>query len=154
MRSERSRWTNLKRVVHRPSAHSTTPGLTGSRVPATGPRRSRATRPRPELVRLVAVLRDHLLAPAEVGTVRPHAMEDAGQLACQGHLRPFHAAAPGNLQSPALEGRDAGGPGQHHVGCLVEGGAHHPIPNFAEDRKSTRLNSSHANISYAVFCLK
>src|SRR3712207_7077619 len=30
------------------------------------------------------------------------------------------------------------------------------IPNVApdEDRKSTRLNSSHANISYAVFCLK
>src|SRR3712207_7712722 len=26
--------------------------------------------------------------------------------------------------------------------------------NSAEDRKSTRLNSSHANISYAVFCLK
>src|SRR3712207_9260657 len=26
----------------------------------------------------------------------------------------------------------------------------HPEP----DRKSTRLNSSHANISYAVFCLK
>src|SRR3712207_8253254 len=25
---------------------------------------------------------------------------------------------------------------------------------FALDRKSTRLNSSHANISYAVFCLK
>src|SRR3712207_8628726 len=25
---------------------------------------------------------------------------------------------------------------------------------FFEDRKSTRLNSSHANISYAVFCLK
>src|SRR3712207_9335929 len=27
-------------------------------------------------------------------------------------------------------------------------------PFFREDRKSTRLNSSHANISYAVFCLK
>src|SRR3712207_8775237 len=27
-----------------------------------------------------------------------------------------------------------------------------PLPD--EDRKSTRLNSSHANISYAVFCLK
>src|SRR3712207_7586775 len=27
-------------------------------------------------------------------------------------------------------------------------------PSLAEDRKSTRLNSSHANISYAVFCLK
>src|SRR3712207_8476876 len=26
--------------------------------------------------------------------------------------------------------------------------------NYALDRKSTRLNSSHANISYAVFCLK
>src|SRR3712207_8803699 len=25
---------------------------------------------------------------------------------------------------------------------------------YAADRKSTRLNSSHANISYAVFCLK
>src|SRR3712207_8884516 len=25
---------------------------------------------------------------------------------------------------------------------------------FGRDRKSTRLNSSHANISYAVFCLK
>src|SRR3712207_8724819 len=34
-----------------------------------------------------------------------------------------------------------------------------PLPGVAvgggdEDRKSTRLNSSHANISYAVFCLK
>src|SRR3712207_7954421 len=27
-------------------------------------------------------------------------------------------------------------------------------PRVGEDRKSTRLNSSHANISYAVFCLK
>src|SRR3712207_7803529 len=28
------------------------------------------------------------------------------------------------------------------------------VPRTALDRKSTRLNSSHANISYAVFCLK
>src|SRR2546430_7311328 len=27
-------------------------------------------------------------------------------------------------------------------------------PASAEDRKSTRLNSSHSQISYAVFCLK
>src|SRR3712207_7184053 len=27
-------------------------------------------------------------------------------------------------------------------------------PDVVLDRKSTRLNSSHANISYAVFCLK
>src|SRR3712207_8438811 len=26
--------------------------------------------------------------------------------------------------------------------------------SYVEDRKSIRLNSSHANISYAVFCLK
>src|SRR3712207_8768640 len=33
----------------------------------------------------------------------------------------------------------------------------HEYPSYLElklDRKSTRLNSSHANISYAVFCLK
>src|SRR5437868_13209672 len=30
-----------------------------------------------------------------------------------------------------------------------------PVGSFhAEDRKSTRLNSSHVSISYAVFCLK
>src|SRR3712207_8909167 len=28
------------------------------------------------------------------------------------------------------------------------------MPELVLDRKSTRLNSSHANISYAVFCLK
>src|SRR3712207_7411246 len=30
----------------------------------------------------------------------------------------------------------------------------HPTRTPSQDRKSTRLNSSHANISYAVFCLK
>src|SRR5258707_6015077 len=29
-----------------------------------------------------------------------------------------------------------------------------PLMTEGGDRKSTRLNSSHANISYAVFCLK
>src|SRR3712207_8857644 len=29
-----------------------------------------------------------------------------------------------------------------------------PMEELLADRKSTRLNSSHANISYAVFCLK
>src|SRR2546427_8680160 len=28
------------------------------------------------------------------------------------------------------------------------------VAQIAEDRKSTRLNSSHSQISYAVFCLK
>src|SRR3712207_6881513 len=34
----------------------------------------------------------------------------------------------------------------------VEGGG--KVNRHRQDRKSTRLNSSHANISYAVFCLK
>src|SRR3712207_8469027 len=33
-------------------------------------------------------------------------------------------------------------------------GLYGALPLPPEDRKSTRLNSSHANISYAVFCLK
>src|SRR3712207_7807513 len=33
-------------------------------------------------------------------------------------------------------------------------GEHRAQQREAVDRKSTRLNSSHANISYAVFCLK
>src|SRR3712207_6740962 len=37
------------------------------------------------------------------------------------------------------------------LGTVVPGVAGTPAP---EDRKSTRLNSSHANTSYAVFCLK
>src|SRR5262250_3674541 len=32
--------------------------------------------------------------------------------------------------------------------------AHHSFAMFDQDRKSTRLNSSHRCISYAVFCLK
>src|SRR3712207_8837481 len=46
----------------------------------------------------------------------------------------------GYLQRPRCHGRDV--PLQHQTSHSVE------------DRKSTRLNSSHANISYAVFCLK
>src|SRR3712207_8314834 len=39
-----------------------------------------------------------------------------------------------------------------HLLPVLYGRAH--LPEDALDRKSTRLNSSHANISYAVFCLK
>src|SRR3712207_8736433 len=48
---------------------------------------------------------------------------------------------------------------------ILRGGRHEHYANYlpwlalsqkkgVQDRKSTRLNSSHANISYAVFCLK
>src|SRR3712207_7981182 len=52
-------------------------------------------------------------------------------------------------RAPAL------GPPPHRPGHLGPRGAHRPRRRvLQEDRKSTRLNSSHANISYAVFCLK
>src|SRR3712207_8991082 len=47
-----------------------------------------------------------------------------------------------------------------HPGRAGEDDAHARVPVLPgvvpaeRDRKSTRLNSSHANISYAVFCLK
>src|SRR5438067_5674636 len=60
-------------------------------------------------------------------------------------------------------GPTAGAPG----GCARSGGRHVPARRgggrlravrrrrqTARDRKSTRLNSSHVSISYAVFCLK
>src|SRR3712207_8542558 len=48
-------------------------------------------------------------------------------------------------------GADLAVHGHAHAGTekgVTAGGVH------VRDRKSTRLNSSHANISYAVFCLK
>src|SRR3989442_12949717 len=38
--------------------------------------------------------------------------------------------------------------------CLGDGGLPVVQPRAQPDRKSTRLNSSHVRISYAVFCLK
>src|SRR5258707_9598881 len=43
---------------------------------------------------------------------------------------------------------------EHAQGCRVEVGDLDVLGGRHLDRKSTRLNSSHANISYAVFCLK
>src|SRR3712207_1158194 len=40
------------------------------------------------------------------------------------------------------------------TGQLLLHSSHDSRHATAQDRKSTRLNSSHANISYAVFCLK
>src|SRR3712207_8974763 len=44
------------------------------------------------------------------------------------------------------------GPSLGLLGTLIPMGT--SLAALARDRKSTRLNSSHANISYAVFCLK
>src|SRR3712207_8855423 len=55
-----------------------------------------------------------------------------------------------------LHARDRVLHGVPRAGVLGQeaGRADCPGAGAAGDRKSTRLNSSHANISYAVFCLK
>src|SRR3712207_7323591 len=45
-------------------------------------------------------------------------------------------------------------PGQSSARSVHHQYSSRASPFQAKDRKSTRLNSSHANISYAVFCLK
>src|SRR2546430_4689421 len=61
------------------------------------------------------------------------------------------AAAAGNCRDAAqiVTGRAGGLPGVSHFADL-----HRHIARRRRDRKSTRLNSSHSQISYAVFCLK
>src|SRR3712207_8342505 len=77
----------------------------------------------------------------------------------------FRSGEPG-LQDTGVPGQLQAGQLVLHLGArgLVEHvlgpPAGHPVPcpppplAAGADRKSTRLNSSHANISYAVFCLK
>src|SRR3712207_8418843 len=65
----------------------------------------------------------------------------------------FSASSP-KFCSQALEGHRA--PASPRPAALGQYGGAAFDPPIARvlDRKSTRLNSSHANISYAVFCLK
>src|SRR3712207_7399819 len=62
------------------------------------------------------------------------------------------------LQRPSASARGTQGRGRRDarrsVRVGVGLGAREVAVRTVEDRKSTRLNSSHANISYAVFCLK
>src|SRR5690349_24108702 len=71
---------------------------------------------------------------------------------CSSDLRSIQSGgrtAPGDTAS-------AGGPAAHRHGHVVRAGATTTeVRGCARlDRKSTRLNSSHVEISYAVFCLK
>src|SRR5207248_10559018 len=63
-----------------------------------------------------------------------------------------------HVERQGLRGTEIGAHGGHvsHHAALVVGGAAPVEPAAALgglDRKSTRLNSSHRTISYAVFCL-
>src|SRR3712207_8749589 len=56
------------------------------------------------------------------------------------------------LRAELFHGRGTAGEGD--APGLVRQRDEHVGTRVPADRKSTRLNSSHANISYAVFCLK
>src|SRR3712207_7496616 len=59
-----------------------------------------------------------------------------------------------SVREEALDPQRAG-PLEEATGIFLTGGNQVKIASLlGGDRKSTRLNSSHANISYAVFCLK
>src|SRR2546422_4761301 len=63
--------------------------------------------------------------------------------------------APGRELARGDHGRqDADRPGQPGGFRIAPGRADPPRDRRDRDRKSTRLNSSHGYISYAVFCLK
>src|SRR3712207_8275454 len=60
----------------------------------------------------------------------------------------------GHPADPGHPGVGAVAPAAGHADRPLCAGSHRPVDVAPADRKSTRLNSSHANISYAVFCLK
>src|SRR5256885_5433559 len=62
-----------------------------------------------------------------------------------------HRHARGQQSGKIKEGIDPVGPASHKA---VEVAKRLFAPHIKTDRKSTRLNSSHLVISYAVFCLK
>src|SRR3712207_7421738 len=69
----------------------------------------------------------------------------------------LHDALPISGGRPLVEPLRELGIGLHALGAQLAFQLVNPhrIPlSASRDRKSTRLNSSHANISYAVFCLK
>src|SRR2546422_3670905 len=66
---------------------------------------------------------------------------------------PASCGAGGAAATSCIAGAGAGGRANRWVGA-VAAGCTVPSNPFGGDRKSTRLNSSHGYISYAVFCLK
>src|SRR3989475_7380215 len=58
------------------------------------------------------------------------------------------------LKDEGLDPRQFEGGFQRQVLARLESAVRESLPRAQPDRKSTRLNSSHSQISYAVFCLK
>src|SRR3712207_8045554 len=68
---------------------------------------------------------------------------------------PLHRYGTGVQGSPRLRARTGGSNAEHLAKDGLFKRRKPAKSNYSKiDRKSTHLNSSHANISYAVFCLK
>src|SRR3712207_8510503 len=65
-----------------------------------------------------------------------------------------HTQGPGSVTDGTGPLRVALSGGRRPAGSAAATGRRPARSRTPRDRKSTRLNSSHANISYAVFCLK
>src|SRR3712207_8133163 len=87
-------------------------------------------------------------ATTEIYTLSLH---DALPISPTGSRPPPHDAATKRTRTPGRSSA-AGSRERSKTATSVRPSSCHPPGD--SDRKSTRLNSSHANISYAVFCLK
>src|SRR3712207_7715284 len=84
--------------------------------------------PRSTLFPYTTLFRSRIATQAAIRDACNTLAEDATTLACYGYIIVDHTAEEGQNTTVVID--------------------------TPTDRKSTRLNSSHANISYAVFCLK
>src|SRR2546421_8527655 len=96
--------------------------------------------PRSTLLPITTLFRSRVVAShrAEVPGHRPREVDLAAAVTARQGRQPGVGRRPGELAGV--------GTGAAGIVCLRQ-----PAPR---DRKSTRLNSSHDQISYAVFCLK
>src|SRR5947209_11208611 len=112
------------------------------------------------------------LRPAQLGGAQAFVCDLARGLTERGHDVTLHCASGSEVAGVRLVTVPA--PRDAAVALVMPGGSQPPpapgvaraldetfrtiramkVDVISQDRKSTRLNSSHANISYAVFCLK
>src|SRR5690348_18013463 len=86
--------------------------------------------------------------PTEIYTLSLH---DALPILAVGRDHGLRRALPRHGAGRSVRGRDVLRHVQPEADRVVQD---HDLHESAVDRKSTRLNSSHPSISYAVFCLK
>src|SRR3712207_4287737 len=87
---------------------------------------------------------DHRCEKVNIEALLIASGQNVKRLLAFGGRRPKKPAQAAALRPPSATEHEISGAREHRSNCSWR----------PTDRKSTRLNSSHANISYAVFCLK